>query len=105
MRFLVFVALLVTTLVACCTSFASAENVVLINDAGNGVVFSAQRPPTQRTLLKSLESTAMTKAVNALKASDGGEAAVRKAITSFATAKEAAKKERCRACQAVGNDC
>ncbi|KAF1785335.1 hypothetical protein GQ600_2833 [Phytophthora cactorum] len=49
------------------------------------VVFSAQRPPTQRTLLKSLVDShesegesAVTKAVNALKASDGGEACCQK---------------------------
>ncbi|KAG2790214.1 hypothetical protein JG687_00019336 [Phytophthora cactorum] len=100
MRFLVFVALLVTTLVACCTSFASAENVVLINDAGNeGRLLRSEAANPENAakiaggfLTKVKESTAMTKAVNALKASDGGEAAVRKAITSFATAKEAAKK-------------
>ncbi|KAG6973640.1 hypothetical protein JG688_00003448 [Phytophthora aleatoria] len=80
MRFLVFVALLVTTLVACCTSFASAENVALINDAGN-----------EGRLLRS-EAANTENVAKIADASDGGEVAVRKAITSFATAKDAAKK-------------
>ncbi|KAG3094970.1 hypothetical protein PI124_g7465 [Phytophthora idaei] len=35
MRFCVFVASLVVILTACCTSFASAENVVLVNNGSN----------------------------------------------------------------------
>ncbi|KAF4030478.1 hypothetical protein GN244_ATG17729 [Phytophthora infestans] len=99
MRSSVFFALLVIILVASCTSFSSVENVAPVHSAQNeNRRLRSEAANTENIakiaggfLTKVKESAALTKAVNTIKASDGDEIAVRKAITSFATAKDAAK--------------
>ncbi|ETI41177.1 hypothetical protein F441_13510 [Phytophthora nicotianae CJ01A1] len=96
MRFSVFVVLFVASFVACCTSFASAENIALVNSDSRRLRSEAVNPDNAAKiaggfLTKLKENSAMRKALNAVKTSNGDEMAVRRAITGFATAKEAAK--------------
>ncbi|KAF4027623.1 hypothetical protein GN244_ATG20754 [Phytophthora infestans] len=105
MRFSVFVTLLVVAFVACCSNFASAENVAVASEgrrlraehavpavpASVGVNKDNVAKLAGGFLEKLKTNTALTKAVNAIRASDGDEVAVRQAITAFAAAKESAK--------------
>ncbi|EEY55288.1 secreted RxLR effector peptide protein, putative [Phytophthora infestans T30-4] len=107
MRFSVFVTLLVVAFVACCSNFASAENVAVASEGRRlraehavpavpainsvGVNKDNVAKLAGGFLEKLKTNTALTKAVNAIRASDGDEVAVRQAITAFAAAKESAK--------------
>ncbi|KAF1780354.1 hypothetical protein GQ600_3266 [Phytophthora cactorum] len=93
MRFSVFVALLVATFLACCSSFAHADSLrrlhakvpAVINNKDNVAKLAGE------FLEKLKTNAALAKTVKAVQASNGDEAAVRKAITAFAAAKENAK--------------
>ncbi|KAF1772514.1 hypothetical protein GQ600_13899 [Phytophthora cactorum] len=84
MRFSVFVALLVATFLACCSNFASAESV-------EDRRLRVEAAPAVNTENKLKTNAALTRAVKAVQTSNGDEQAVRKAMTTFAAAKEGAK--------------
>ncbi|KAF1791733.1 hypothetical protein GQ600_11668 [Phytophthora cactorum] len=94
MRFSVFVALLVATFLACCSNFASAESVEdrrLRVEAAPAVNTENVAKAAGGFIEKLKTNAALTRAVKAVQTSNGDEQAVRKAMTTFAAAKEGAK--------------
>ncbi|EEY55289.1 secreted RxLR effector peptide protein, putative [Phytophthora infestans T30-4] len=96
MRFSAFLTLLLVAFVASCSTFASAESVAegrrLRADAAPVPVNKDNVAKLAGGFLEKLKTnTALTKAANTIKNSNADEAAVRKAITTFAAAKESAK--------------
>ncbi|KAF4033040.1 hypothetical protein GN244_ATG15037 [Phytophthora infestans] len=95
MRFSVFVALLVAAFLACCSSFANAENIRRLHAKVPAVVVNNNKDNVAKLaggfLEKLKTNAALSKTVKAVQASDGDEAAVRRAITAFAATKDSAK--------------